>query len=1728
MIFKNQIYSLLIIIFFLPSIVYSQSWNKIGEDIIGEASADKSGESISISGDGLRIAIGSYLNNGGAIDRGHVRVYRLSGGISWQQEGGAGIGDIDGEANADRFGRTVSLNYDGTVLAAGAIWNDGDGGLANRVGHVRVYEWDGSNWVQRGADIDGEAAEDQSGYVSLSSDGTVLAIGAPRNDGNSGNPNDNRGHVRVYKWDGSNWVQRGVDIDGEAAGDLSGNYLSLSDDGSTVAIGAYRNDGNSGSTTDDRGHVRIYNWNGLAWVQRGADIDGEAEKDYSGYSVSMNNDGTIVAIGAKQNDGTTGNDLDNRGHVRVYKWDGTNWVQRGTDLDGESTEDESGASVSINDDGDWVIIGAQFADAPGKGNTGHARVYRWDGTAWSKIGDDIDGEAGDQLGNAVTMNSLGSSVALSSLDHDPFPKSDPGIVRVYSSPQPYVSISVSPSSISEASGSSTITVNSSVYTSDVTVKINASSTAVGGGRDYTLSAYELTIPAGATTASTTLTAVQDAIYEQNETIVLTVTEVTNGIENGIQKQTITIVDDETPPSSPDDDGDGVIDFIYKLADDLDDDNDGISDAEEGLDCEPLVPWDVDGSFDILGPPPPGTNLNIASSDGSPNDNVTGAGWLNGVGTLDSHNTPISTSPSAAWIINDLGNGLPPSPAAGVAALGHGLDAGGESLYTIVNNLNVGREYRIRFWQANPGNFCENSLYEPFFSMLGTMICDNYKSPGNKIKTEVGEKSRWRVVWGASNSIDCTGRCQTQFSPEQEFEGAGNQTWTQVDLVFTAEATSQRIEFFVDGGEANSPTAEDSGKETMAIDGLQLFEILNYDDCVKRNSDDDGIPDHLDPDSDGDGCNDVLEAGFTDTNGDGKIGGLPINVDADGKVTGSGGYTTPANRDGAGGHDYIQESSAVNVTTNPVTLKQIEINESVTFSVEANVVDNKICDNCKGAVAPDPLYQWQENRGVSWNNLSNGGVYSGVTTKDLSLTNIPLSMDGYLYRVVLSTPSYICDTDVIPPQSQININDCPVGVDDAYTVDEGGTLTKTALDGVVFNDTDAEGDALTASLITTTTNGILTFNADGSFTYVHDGTETTTDSFTYQVNDGACDSNVATVTITITPINDCPVGVDDAYTVDEGGTLTKTALDGVVFNDTDAEGDALTASLITTTTNGILTFNADGSFTYVHDGTETTTDSFTYQVNDGACDSNITTVTITINPINDCPVGQDDTYSNGVNNVLLVEGGIFIANGGLGSGLPLPKGVINNTYPNGTDSDVDIPSNTLSVTHQTLPSHGILKCTDPTDPRNGQSNVLCENGRFTYTHDGTENYTDSFTYSLFDGECTVNNIEVNFIIGTSNDCPVGVDDEYTVNEGDTLVINSINGVIRKINANTGTSDSDIDSDINDLRVFLLDPGIGPRHGKVIFDADSLGGFTYIHDGSETLIDGFQYMLKDIDGCSFSGPYLVSLNITPVNDCPIFVLDPPEINVKECSEINNFDMSVFFLDPEGDDLTFNVVSSNPDVVTVSLSDSSLVVLTLGTIKGSSTITLTASDGNCVVLNQFEVNVLESDTDGDGVSDCNDIDKLDPCKYEIEKITLPVVSGVDCDGDGVTDGDEIRDGTDPTDPCSYNYLSITVEPTSTQKCCNITVYNGFSPDGDGINDTWVIKDIEHYPYSQTLVVNRWGTIVFNKIFYKNDWDGTSNKLKSELKDNKLPEGTYFYIIKLNNGCPDYKGYLYLRRRN
>ena len=220
---------------------------KLGSDIEGEASNDLSGNAVAFSSDGTTVAIGAPNNDGSGTDAGHVRVYKNNAG-NWTQIGA----DIDGEAADDYSGFSVSISSDGTTVAIGAPYNDGSGSSA---GHVRVYQYNSSirNWTQIGADIDGEAADDYSGYsVSISSDGTTVAIGAPSNDGSG----TDAGQVRVYQYNSSTsiWTPIGADIDGEAAGDFFGNSVSISSDGTKVAIGAPRNDGSG----PDAGQVIVY------------------------------------------------------------------------------------------------------------------------------------------------------------------------------------------------------------------------------------------------------------------------------------------------------------------------------------------------------------------------------------------------------------------------------------------------------------------------------------------------------------------------------------------------------------------------------------------------------------------------------------------------------------------------------------------------------------------------------------------------------------------------------------------------------------------------------------------------------------------------------------------------------------------------------------------------------------------------------------------------------------------------------------------------------------------------------------------------------------------------------------------------------------------------------------------------------------------------------------------------------------------------------------------------------------------------------------------------------------------------------------------------------------------------------------------------------------------------------------------------------------------------------
>jgi len=387
------------------------AWEQLGLDIDAEADGDNSGESVSLSRDGTRVAIGAGTNGGSA---GHVRVYQWDGS-TWNQLGD----DIDGEAAMDQSGLSVSLSGDGTTVAIGAPFNGGGGTDA---GHVRVYSWNGTAWVKLGDDIDGEAANDWSGLsVSLSGDGTRVAIGAYLND--VGGPRPNAGHVRVYSWNGAAWVKLGDDIDGEAADDRSGLSVSLSGDGTRVAIGAPMND--VGGARLNAGHVRVYSWNGATWGQLGLDIDGEAAGDESGYSVSLSGDGTRVAIGAPSNGGAAG-------HVRVFEWSGTAWVKLGADIDGENVAvggaggDRFGWSVSLSSDGTRVAISAVGYEVSGN-DAGRVQTYELQLGEWMQFGGNIDGGTRDGLGDSVSLSGDGTRVAIGAQEAN----DDAGLVRIY-------------------------------------------------------------------------------------------------------------------------------------------------------------------------------------------------------------------------------------------------------------------------------------------------------------------------------------------------------------------------------------------------------------------------------------------------------------------------------------------------------------------------------------------------------------------------------------------------------------------------------------------------------------------------------------------------------------------------------------------------------------------------------------------------------------------------------------------------------------------------------------------------------------------------------------------------------------------------------------------------------------------------------------------------------------------------------------------------------------------------------------------------------------------------------------------------------------------------------------------------------------------------------------------------------------------------------------------------
>jgi hypothetical protein len=310
---------------------YSNSygtWSKLGEDIDGVAADDLFGGSVSIASDGRTVAVGAQYNDGSGNNCGSVRVFSYSDGSgTWLQKGNEIYGDY-----ADIQMGMVSLSADGNTLIHGQSEN---------YNLVKIYAYSSGSWIQKGSNILNSASS-FGRSVSLSADGNTALIGAMANNG--------FGSVFVYSYSDSSWSQLGQQINGIVSSGFFGWSVSISADGRIIAIGSTQPSGSNNGIAV----VYSYSVGTGTWIQIGQNITGEAVDDYFGCSVSLSANGSVLAVGAYFNDGS-GN---NSGSARVFSYSSDSWIKIGQDIDGEEVDDRFGSSISLSADGRIVSIGA--------------------------------------------------------------------------------------------------------------------------------------------------------------------------------------------------------------------------------------------------------------------------------------------------------------------------------------------------------------------------------------------------------------------------------------------------------------------------------------------------------------------------------------------------------------------------------------------------------------------------------------------------------------------------------------------------------------------------------------------------------------------------------------------------------------------------------------------------------------------------------------------------------------------------------------------------------------------------------------------------------------------------------------------------------------------------------------------------------------------------------------------------------------------------------------------------------------------------------------------------------------------------------------------------------------------------------------------------------------------------------------------------------------------------
>ena len=525
-------------------------------------------------------------------------------------------------------------------------------------------------------------------------------------------------------------------------------------------------------------------------------------------------------------------------------------------------------------------------------------------------------------------------------------------------------------------------------------------------------------------------------------------------------------------------------------------------------------------------------------------------------------------------------------------------------------------------------------------------------------------------------------------------------------------------------------------------------------------------------------------------------------------------------------------------------------------------------------------------------FSAAGLPSGLTIDPASglisgnLTN-NASVGGPLFNGVYDITVTATDSQgatVSKTFSYIVTNPAPAAGNDAFS----GIEDTPVIGAVGGNDSDPDGDDLTYSLVSGPAHGTLTFNPDGTFTYVPDpdfNSNTGTDTFTYVVSDENGASATATVTLTIAPVNDLPVAPNVIESTPEdtpfNGNLTGT----------DVDGDTLTFSKASNPSNGTVTVNPDGSYTYKPNPNFTGSDTFTYKVSDGNGGEIIRTVTVNVVGLNDNPVAVNDAFSGAEDTNLTGD---------------LTPGT------SGQDSDID--GDTLvvfdadgnaanGISPVTGPAHGTL--------------VLNANGTFVYTPDVNFNGTDSFTYRISDGNGGFAEATVALTVNPANDAPVAANATLATQEDKPF---------------TGQlpAASDVDGD-----PVTYAKGSNPSHGTVVVNPNG----TYVYKPSPNYFgpDTFTYTVSDGKGGVTT--YTVTILVTAVNDAPVAKNDSAVVRPGSSVSVPALGNDI---DIDGDKLTVTKATAGQGSVRI-MPDGSISYTPRPGFAGTDTITYIVSDGH-----------------------------------------------------------------------------------------------------------------------------------------------------------------------------------------